>query len=62
MASSREMLMKNLSGTSIKLNGKNYQLWSQAFETFIGAHRKTSYLTVDPPETKDSTYDDWFAE
>ena len=54
--------MKNLSRTSIKLNGKNFLLWSQAFETFISAHRKTRHLTADPPEAKDSTYDDWFVD
>ena len=54
--------MKNLSGMSIKLNGSNFLLWSQAFQTFIGAHRKTRHLTADPPEAKDSAYDDWFAD
>ena len=58
MATSRDTWLKNLFGTSIKLNGKNYLLWSQAFETFLGAHRKIRHLTNDPPDAKDTTYED----
>ena len=38
MASSHDSLLKGLVATSIKLIGKNYQLWSQAFETYLGSH------------------------
>ena len=59
---SRESLVKNLSSTSEKLNGKNYLLWTQNFETFIAAYRKITHLTHLPPNSKDSTYEDWFAD
>ena len=59
---SRESLVKNLSGTSEKLNGKNYILWAQSFETFIAAHRKLKYLTEPPPDSKATTYDDWYVD
>ena len=53
----RESMVKNLNGTSEKLNGKNYLLWAQSFETFTAAHRKMSHLTKPPPDSKDATYD-----
>ena len=59
---SHESLIKNLSSTSEKLNGKNYLLWAQSFETFIAAHRKIRHLTHLPPDSKDSTYEDWFTD
>ena len=62
MATSRDTWLKNLSWTSVKLNGKNYLLWSQAFETFFGVHRKICHLTDDPPDAKDVTYEDWLAD
>lgn len=55
---SRESLVKNLSGTFKKLNGKNYLLWSLSFETFVAAHRKIRHLTHPPPDVKDATYDE----
>lgn len=61
IASSRKTWLKNLSETSIKLNGKNYLLWSQAFETFLGTHRQIRHLT-DPPKAKDVTYKDWLVD
>ena len=58
----RESLIKNLSGTLEKLNGKNYFLWVQSFETFLTAYRKLRHLTQSPPDAKDNTYEDWFAD
>ena len=58
---SRESIVKNLSGTFEKLNGKNYLLWSQSFETFVAAYRKIRHLTHPPPDMKDATYGDWYA-
>ena len=58
----RESLVKNLSGTSEKLNGKNYLLWAQSFETFIAVYRKMSHLTKPSPNSKDAIYNDWFAD
>ena len=57
-----ESLVKNRSGTSEKFNGKSYLLWTQSFETFITAYRKMSHLAKPPPDSKDATYDDWFAD
>ena len=59
---SRESLLKNLSGTSAKLNGKNYLLWAQSFEMFLAVHHKIKHLTEPPPNAKDSTYEDWFED
>lgn len=57
-----ESLVKNLSGTSEKLNGKNYLLGAQSFETFIATHRKLKHLTEPPPDSKATTYDNWYAD
>ena len=62
MATSRDNLLKGLSATSIKLDGKNYLLWKQTFETFSSAHRKIRHLTHDPPNVKDLTYENWLAD
>ena len=51
----------SLSSTSIKLNGKNYLLWSKSFQVFLDVHQKILHITYDPPDVKDPTYDDWFA-
>ena len=59
---SRESLIKNLSGTSEKLNGKNYLLWAQSFEMFLATHHKIKHSTQPPPNAKDSAYEDWFAD
>ena len=59
---SRESLIKNLSGISEKLNGKNYLLWVQSFKTFLAAYLKLRHLTQPPPDAKDSAYEDWFAD
>ena len=59
---SRESLIKNLSGTSEKLNGKNYLLWAQSFETFLATHHNLKHLTQHLPDAKDNTYEDWFAD
>ena len=59
---SREFFVNNLSSTSIKLDGKNYLLWSQAFETFLGVHQKIRRITLDPPDAKDAAYEHWFVD
>ena len=58
---SKESLIRNLSGTPEKLNGKNYLVWTQSF-TFFAAHRKIKHLTQPPPDVKDSIYKDWYAD
>ena len=57
----KESFIKNLSGISEKLNGKNYLLWTQSFETFLATHRKFKHLTQPLPDAKDNTYEIWFA-
>lgn len=57
-----ESLVNNLSGTSEKLDEKNYLLRTKSFETFIAVHRKLKHLTESPPNSKDNTYDDWYAD
>ena len=59
---SRESLVKHLGGTSEKLNGTNYLLWFQGFETFCLAHQKLKHLTQPLPDSKDATYDNWCAD
>ena len=58
MTPSHDSLLKGLVVTSIKLTGKNYLLWSQAFETFLGGHRKICHIIASPPDAKDATYED----
>ena len=58
----RESLVKNLNETSEKLDGKNYLLQTQSLETFVIAHRKLKHLTESSPDSKVSTYDDWYAD
>ena len=48
MMLSKDGFVKNLSGTSAKLDGKNYITWAQSFETFLAAHRKLKHLTQLP--------------
>ena len=57
-----ESLVKNLSRTLKKLNGKNYLLWSQSLETFMTVHRKIQYLIYSPLDVKDAVYEDWYAD
>ncbi|XP_039139827.1 uncharacterized protein LOC120277136 [Dioscorea cayenensis subsp. rotundata] len=62
MSSFHDSLVKNLHCTSQKLDGRNYVFWAQSFEQFLMAHKKSSYLTADPPDSKDAKYADWLAE
>ena len=62
MTPSHDSLLKGHVATSIKLTGKNYLLWSQAYETFLSGHRKIRYIIASPSDAKDATYEDWFAD
>ncbi|KAG6385943.1 hypothetical protein SASPL_154826 [Salvia splendens] len=44
-------------GTTIKLNGSNYMLWSRAFLLFLGSQKKKSHVQTAPPATTDANYD-----
>ena len=55
---SRKSLIKNLRGTSEKLNGKNYLLLIQSFATFLAVQRKIEHLTQPLLDAKDSAYED----
>jgi len=52
-------IFKTMLGTTVKLNGSNYLLWTQAFRIFIRAQNKLAYLLHDPPTTSDPTYMTW---
>ena len=62
MMPSKDRFVKNLSGISAKLDGKNYVMWAQSFETFLATHRKLKHLTQLPLDAKDSTFEDWYVE
>ncbi|KAG6385467.1 hypothetical protein SASPL_154302 [Salvia splendens] len=49
-------------GTTIKLNGSNYMLWSRAFLLFLGSQKKKSHVQTAPPATTDANYDTWCAD
>ena len=55
-------ILRSVSGTSMKLNEKNYVLWTKSFQVILGTHRKIKHITQDPPDIKDSKYDAWFAD
>jgi hypothetical protein len=48
----------------IKLNGKNYELWSQIMEMFISSRDKLGLITdkIRQPILTDPTYSKWRAE
>ena len=60
--SSRDAWIRGFFATMVKLDGKNYLLWSQVFETFLGAHRKIQYITHPPLDVKDTAYEDWLVD
>ncbi|PIN11994.1 hypothetical protein CDL12_15397 [Handroanthus impetiginosus] len=41
-------------GTTVKLNGQNYILWSQAFKLFLGSQNKLAHILSSPPDKNDS--------
>ena len=52
-------IFKTMLGTTVKLNGSNYLLWTQAFRLFIRAQNKLAYLLHDPPTTSNPPYMTW---
>lgn len=49
-------------GTTIKLNGSNYLLWSHAFRLFLGSQKKQDHVVSAAPATTDAKYDAWSAD
>ncbi|XP_057799090.1 uncharacterized protein LOC131014928 isoform X1 [Salvia miltiorrhiza] len=49
-------------GTTIKLNGSNYLLWSRAFLLFLGSQKKKTHVLSDPVASTDLKYDAWSAD
>lgn len=47
-------------GTSIKLNGSNYILWSRAFLLFLRSQKIRSHLP--PPTAADANDETWFTD
>ena len=60
-SSSTDVLLRNFSGTSIKLDGKNYIIWAKSIQVFVGVYRKIKHITQDLLDIKASEYDDWLA-
>ena len=58
---SSNVMLCTLSGTSIKLNGRNYLIWAKSIQVFLGAHKKIKHITQDPSDVKSAEYDDWLA-
>ncbi|XP_074346526.1 uncharacterized protein LOC141685315 [Apium graveolens] len=50
--------------TTIRLNGENFQRWSQSVRMYIRGRGKIGYLTGDKkePDAKDATYSTWDVE
>lgn len=48
-------------GTTIKLNGSNYLLWSRAFLLFLGSHKKCNHVLSGAPAKIDPKYEAWSA-
>ncbi|XP_077246497.1 uncharacterized protein LOC143886411 [Tasmannia lanceolata] len=48
--------------TSIKLDGSNYPAWSRSVQFCLCGQGKLSFITLDPPNPKDSSYDKWSQE
>ncbi|RVW20849.1 Retrovirus-related Pol polyprotein from transposon RE1 [Vitis vinifera] len=46
-------------GTTVKFNGRNYALWSQAFRTFLGSQGHDHHLVDKMSDPKDSKYAAW---
>ena len=43
----------------IKLDGKNYSLWSQSVRMYIKGREKLKHITESAPATNDPTYKRW---
>lgn len=45
----------------MKLNGKNYFLWSQVVDSFVASRGKLGYIkgTIKEPSTDDAMYEKW---
>ncbi|KAB1995325.1 hypothetical protein ES319_D13G153800v1 [Gossypium barbadense] len=46
-------------GTTMKFNGRNYALWSEAFHTFLGSQRRDHHLVQTMANTQDPKYAAW---
>ena len=50
---------KTMLGITVKLNGSDYLLWTQAFRIFIGAQNKLAHLLQLLHADTDPTYVTW---
>jgi len=50
---------KTMLGITVKLNGSDYLLWTQAFRIFIGAQNKLAHLLQLSHADTDPTYVTW---
>ncbi|KAL0355349.1 UNVERIFIED_CONTAM: hypothetical protein Sradi_3981800 [Sesamum radiatum] len=50
---------KTTLGATVKLNGQNYILWSQAFRLFLSSQNKLNHILTSPPPSTDATFSAW---
>ncbi|KAL0319505.1 UNVERIFIED_CONTAM: hypothetical protein Sangu_2106700 [Sesamum angustifolium] len=50
---------KTALGTTVKLSGQNYILWSQAFKLFLGSQNKLHHILTSPPPSNDAIFPTW---
>ncbi|KAK4402403.1 Retrovirus-related Pol polyprotein from transposon RE1 [Sesamum angolense] len=50
---------KTALGTTVKLTGQNYILWSQAFKLFLGSENKLHHILTSPPPSTDGIFSTW---
>ena len=60
-SSSSHVLLRNLSNTSIKLDGKNYLIWTKSIQVFLEAHKKIKHIMQDLSNIKAMEYENWLA-
>ena len=46
-------------GITVKSNGRNYALWSQAFRTFLGSQDRDHHLVENMPDSSDKKHSLW---
>ncbi|XP_077223441.1 uncharacterized protein LOC143857053 [Tasmannia lanceolata] len=48
--------------SSIKLDKSNYPAWSRSVQLYLRGQGKLTFITSDPPNPKESSYDKWSQE
>ena len=58
---SGDVLLRTLSGMSIKLDDRNYLIWVKSIQVFLDTDKKIKHITYNPPDVKTAEYNDWLA-